>query len=161
MALGMLFLTCCSAKARRFRGSAEIKVSIMQFRTGYELIYSFPQPTPIILLVNIHDSRSADIVVPDRLTAEPAIPITGYRDAFGNQCHRVLAPAGRLRLTADCVIHDSGLPDEIVEPAGQDAVQNLPEETLVFLLGSRYCETDLLSQTAWQLFNGTAPGYRR
>ena len=133
----------------------------MQLRTGYELIYSFPQPTPIILVVNIHDSRAADIVVPDRLTAEPAIPIASYRDAFGNQCQRLLAPAGRLRLTADCVIRDSGLPDEIVKDAEQCAVQDLPQENLVFLLGSRYCETDLLSETAWQLFKNTAPGYPR
>jgi transglutaminase-like putative cysteine protease len=133
----------------------------MQLRTGFELIYNFPQPTPIILVVNIHDSRASDIVVPDRLTAEPFIPITGYRDAFGNRCNRLLAPAGRLRLTADGVIRDSGQLDEMVSVAWQDSVQDLPEETLVFLLGSRYCETDLLSETAWQLFSGTTPGYPR
>ena len=133
----------------------------MQLRTGYELIYSFPQPTPMILVVNIHDSRASDIVVPDRLTAEPFIPITGYRDAFGNRCNRLLAPAGRLRLTADGVIRDSGQLDDMVSVAWQDSVQDLPEDTLVFLLGSRYCETDLLSQTAWQLFSGTTPGYPR
>jgi transglutaminase-like putative cysteine protease len=133
----------------------------MQLRAGYELIYNFPQPTPIILVVNIHYSRASDIVVPDRLTAEPFILITGYRDGFGNWCHRALAPAGRVRLTADCVIRDSGQPDEVVAAAGQDSVQDLPEENLVFLLGSRYCETDLLSQTAWQLFSGAAPGYPR
>jgi transglutaminase-like putative cysteine protease len=133
----------------------------MQLRIGYELIYSFPQPTPIILLVNIHDSRASDIVVPDRLITEPSVPITGYRDAFGNQCTRVLAPAGRLRLAADGVIRDSGQPDKVVPTAWQDPVQDLPEETLVFLLGSRYCEVELLSQTAWQLFAGTPLGYPR
>jgi transglutaminase-like putative cysteine protease len=133
----------------------------MQLRIGYELIYSFPQATPIILVLNVHDSRASDIVVPDSLTIEPSIPVTGYRDGFGNQCHRVLAPAGRLRITADGVIRDSGKPDEIVAGAWQDSVQDLPEDTLVFLLGSRYCETDLLSQTAWQLFGGTFPGYPR
>jgi transglutaminase-like putative cysteine protease len=133
----------------------------MQLRTGYELIYRFPQPTPVILVVNIHDSRAADIIVPDRLTAEPSVAITSYRDGFGNRCHRLLAPVGRLRLTADGIIRDSGLPDEIVYAAEQDYVQDLPEETLVFLLGSRYCETDLLSETAWQLFTGTAAGHAR
>lgn len=133
----------------------------MQLRIGYELMYSFPQPTPIILVVNVHESRASDIVVPDRLTTEPPIPITDYQDRFGNQCHRVLAPAGRLRLTADGVINDSGRPDEIVSSTGQDAVQDLPEETLLFLLGSRYCETDLLSDTAWQLFGGTVAGHLR
>jgi len=133
----------------------------MYFRIGYELLYSFPQSTPIILVVDIHDSRSADIVESDSLTIDPSVPFTSYRDQFGNQCKRVLAPAGRFRLAADGVVEDSGLPDEVVAGARQDSVQDLPEETLVFLLGSRYCETDLLSQTAWDLFGGTAPGFAR
>ncbi len=133
----------------------------MQLRTGYELVYNFPQPTPIILVVNIHDSRASDIVIPDILTVQPSVPVTEYRDAFGNQCHRILAPTGRLLLTANAVVNDTGLPDEVMSNAGQDYVENLPEENLVFLLGSRYCETDLLSQTAWQLFSGTAPGHPR
>jgi transglutaminase-like putative cysteine protease len=111
--------------------------------------------------VNVHHSRAADIIVPDRLTTEPAIPVTGYRDGFGNWCNRVLAPAGRLRLVADGVIRDSGQPDQIAAAAGQDTVEDLPEENLVFLLGSRYCETHLLSETAWQLFSGAAPGHPR
>ena len=78
-----------------------LKVFAMQLRAGYELIYSFPQPTPIILVVNIHYSRTSDIVVPDRLTTEPFFLITPYRDAFGNWCERGLAPAGRVRLAAD------------------------------------------------------------
>jgi len=130
-------------------------------RTGFELIYSFPQPTPVILVVNIHDSRAADIVVPDALVTEPSIPVTGYRDAFGNQCKRVLAPAGRLRLSTSCVISDRGQPDDDRWPAVHDSVEDLPDDVLVFLLGSRYCETDRLSETAWQLFSQVAPGYSR
>jgi transglutaminase-like putative cysteine protease len=133
----------------------------MRLRNGYELIYNLPQPTPMILVLNIHYSRASDIVVPDRLITEPSIPISGYHDGFGNWCTRLLAPAGRLRMTSDAVIRDSGLPDEVVPSAGQQAVEDLPEETLTFLLGSRYCETDLLSDTAWQLFDGVAPGYQR
>ncbi len=133
----------------------------MQLRIGYELIYSFPRSTPIILVLNVHDSRASDLIVPDSLTTEPSIPVTGYRDSFGNQCHRLLAPPGRLRLAADGVIRDSGKPDEVMTEAWQDSVEDLPEDTLLFLLGSRYCETDLLSQTAWQLFGGTTPGYPR
>jgi transglutaminase-like putative cysteine protease len=111
--------------------------------------------------VNIHHSRASDIVVPDVLITEPSLPVTSYRDSFGNWCNRVLAPAGRLRLTADCIIRDSGRPDEAFHAAGQDTVEDLPEETLQFLLGSRYCETDLLSDTAWQLFSNVSPGYPR
>ncbi|MEP6961739.1 MAG: transglutaminase family protein, partial [Acidobacteriota bacterium] len=133
----------------------------MQFRTGYELVYSFPQPTPIILVVNVHDSRASDLIVADRLMTEPAIPVNRYRDGFGNQCHRLLAPAGRVSLRADAIIRDSGQPDEVKAHSAQDAVHELPAETLTFLLGSRYCDTDLLSETAWQLFSQTTPGYAR
>lgn len=133
----------------------------MQFRAGYELVYRFIQPTPIILVVNIHDSRASDIVVTDRMTVEPSIRVYGYRDVFGNQCHRILAPAGRLHLTANAVVNDDGFPDLPLPASLQDSVEDLPDETLVFLLGSRYCETDLLSEMAWQLFGGTLPGYAR
>jgi transglutaminase-like putative cysteine protease len=133
----------------------------MKLRAGFELIYNFPQPTPMILVVNIHDTRAHDLVAPDSLIVEPAMPISGYRDAFGNRCDRVLAPAGRLRLTTDCIVRDTGQPDEMIFGAGQDSVQDIPENNLVFLLGSRYCETDLLSETAWQLFGDVVPGYPR
>ena len=133
----------------------------MQLRAGYELVYRFQQPTPIILVVNIHYSRSQDMVIPDRLMVEPFLPITAYRDGFGNFCHRLLAPAGILRLTSDCVVGDTGKPDEVTPSARQHSVEDLPEDTLVYLLGSRYCETDYLSQTAWDLFGWTDPGYAR
>ncbi len=133
----------------------------MQFQVGYELIYNCPQPVPMILLVNIHHSRAADIVIPDLLTTDPIIPFTTYRDSFGNWCSRLIAPAGRLRLQTDAAVMDSGQPDEVAPDAAQHAVEDLPEETLVFLLGSRYCETDLLTPTAWQLFQWNPPGWAR
>jgi transglutaminase-like putative cysteine protease len=133
----------------------------MHIRVGYELLYDCPQPTPMILMLSIHFTRVSDIVVPDHLIADPSIPITAYRDAFGNWCSRIVAPKGQLRLSADAVVHDTGEPDLVVSSAGQHAVEDLPEECLVFLLGSRYCETDRLSDIAWSLFGGTSPGYGR
>jgi hypothetical protein len=67
----------------------------MQIRVGYELIYNCPQGVPMILIVNIHYSRASDIVIPDYLTTAPSVPITAYRDPFGNWCNRIVAPAGR------------------------------------------------------------------
>jgi len=134
----------------------------MEIRLGYELIYTFPQPTPMILALNIHYSRASDIIIPDYLTTDPAVSIGGYRDGFGNWCTRLLAPAGRIRIKTDALVRDSGQPDKIVAGAQQHAVQDLPEDTLVFLLGSRYCDTDLLSQAAWDLFgNAQQQGWAR
>jgi transglutaminase-like putative cysteine protease len=133
----------------------------MKIRVGYELLYECPQPTPMILTLNIHYSRASDIVVPDFMVTEPSVPMSGYRDGFGNWCTRIVAPQGRTRVSTSAVVRDTGLPDEISPGAAQHAIPDLPEETLVFLLGSRYCETDLLSQTAWTLFEKTPPGWER
>ena len=132
----------------------------VQLRIGFEIIYGFFQATPLVLVVNTHDSRAGDIIVPDDLRTSPAVPVNTYVDVFGNRCQRLVAPAGHFRMTADGVIRDKGL-DEVPIGAQQYPVEELPQETLLYLMGSRYCETDLLSQTAWQLFGGTFPGYAR
>jgi len=133
----------------------------MQIRLGYELIYNFPQPTPMILALSIHPSRTSDLIIPDYLTTDPPVPIGGYRDGFGNWCTRIVAPGGRIQIKTDALIRDTGQPDTVVPDARQHAVQDLPEETLAFLLGSRYCETDLLSQAAWDIFGQSPPGWAR
>jgi transglutaminase-like putative cysteine protease len=133
----------------------------MQIRVGYELIYSCPQPTPMILTLNVHYTRVSDLLKPDHLVLDPAQPISGYRDMFGNWCTRVVLPAGRTRVTSDAVVRDTGVPDAVMPGAVQLPVQELPQEALIFLLGSRYCETDLLSETAWKLFSGVAGGWAR
>ena len=89
----------------------------MQIRVGYEFIYNCPQRTPMILTVNIHYSRASDIVIPDYLTTEPSVPITGYRDRFGNWCNRIVAPAGQIRLSSRGVVTDYGQPDPVVPSA--------------------------------------------
>lgn len=133
----------------------------MQIRVGYELVYECPQPTPMILTLNIHASRMADIIVPDVMTTDPHVPSAAYHDGFGNWCTRIVAPAGRIRIASTGVVRDSGLPDEVAPHAFQHLVQDLPEETLVFLLGSRYCETDHLTQAAWDLFDRYPYGWER
>jgi transglutaminase-like putative cysteine protease len=133
----------------------------MQIHVGYELIYDFPQRTPVIMVLGTHFSRASDIIVADHLMTDPSVPIHPYRDVFGNWCSRIVAPAGRMRLWADGVVNDTGQPDVIVPDAPQQAIEELPAETLNFLLASRYCETDRLSEVAWNLFGQTPSGWGR
>jgi transglutaminase-like putative cysteine protease len=133
----------------------------MQIRVGCELIYDCPQLTPMMLMLNIHHTRAGDIIVPDRLIADPSIPIASYRDAFGNSCSRIVAPKGQLRLHTGAVVNDSGKLDMVALSDEQHAVQDLPAECLLFLLGSRYCETDRLSEVAWALFGDSPTGAGR
>jgi transglutaminase-like putative cysteine protease len=133
----------------------------MLIQAGYELLYTCVQQTPMILMVNIHYSRASDIVSPDLLTTNPSTRVTSYRDRFGNWCSRLVAPMGRIQLAGKGVIRDSGQTEILATSARQVALQDLPEDTLVFLLGSRYCETDLFSDLAWARFGQTLPGGAR
>ena len=133
----------------------------MRIRTGFEITYDCPAPVPMLLTLSVHPSRRDLLETPDWVRTDPALDVRQYLDGFGNICSRVTAPAGRFTLSADFIIRDSGLADEITPQATQAQVQDLPDETLVFLLGSRYCETDRLSELAWSLFQHTPPGWAR
>jgi transglutaminase-like putative cysteine protease len=133
----------------------------MRIRVGYEIVYDCVQPTPMVLMLHVHHSRVADLVVPDHLITEPALPVHAYHDSFGNWCTRIVAPPGRTRIASTAVVNDAGLPDPFLPSARQHAVQDLPDDALVFLLGSRYCETDRLSETAWAMFGNGPTGWAR
>jgi transglutaminase-like putative cysteine protease len=133
----------------------------MRIRLGCELDFDFPQTTPMIVTLNVHVSRVSELEYPDYLITSPPVPIAGYRDSFGNWCSRLIAPGGHFRLGTDAIVGDSGRSDPIDLSALQHQVQHLPAEVVLFLLGSRYCETDRLSDEAWRLFGKTAPGWTR
>ena len=133
----------------------------MRIRVGFDMSFECPRPTPKIFTVNVHSSRFSDLIGRDELRFDPPVPVSAYRDGFGNWCTRIVAPKGTLRVSADALVNDTGLPDTIVPDARQMPVPDLPEETLQFLLGSRYCETDRLSNTAWELFGQGPTGWGR
>lgn len=133
----------------------------MRLRIGYELRYQFPQPTPVILMLNVHDSRICDLEKPDDIVIEPSVPISRYRDVFANQCSRLLAPAGAMRISTDTVVRNTELPDLVAPDATQVSIQDLPDDTLVFLIASRFCDSDRLLDLAWTLFGRSSPGWTR
>ncbi len=133
----------------------------MRIRAGFEFVYEFVAPTPMVLMLNVHPSRERDLIVPDHLCTNPPLPMTRYVDTFGNICTRLLAPKGELQISTSAVVADSGLPDALDPAVPQHEVAELPHETLVFLLGSRYCETERLMNEAWSLFGKTPTGWPR
>jgi transglutaminase-like putative cysteine protease len=133
----------------------------MLIRLGYEMVFHLPAPTPMLLLLYTHPSRAATLKRPDRVRTEPEIRVEEFTDCHGNRCGRLLAPAGTLRLGGDTLVEDSGQPDPVHPDASQHAVEDLPAQVLPFLLASRYCEVDRLSDVAWDLFSHTPPGWPR
>ncbi|MGI9114217.1 MAG: transglutaminase-like domain-containing protein [Chthoniobacterales bacterium] len=133
----------------------------MLIRLGYDIAFELTHATPIIAMLYVHPLRRDDLLQPETLKVEPEVPIHTYSDSFGNICGRLVAPAGKVRFTVDTTIRDSGEPDREAPDAPQHPVEDLPDDTLRFLLPSRYCEVDRLSDIAWQLFGAIAPGWAR
>jgi transglutaminase-like putative cysteine protease len=133
----------------------------MLIKIGYELIFNLPAPASMLLMLYTHPSREADLREPQKILTEPALPIEQYIDSFGNRMGRLAAPAGRIRLTYDNLVRDSGLPDAVSPQARQLNAAEAPPEVMQFLLASRYCEVDRMGDIAWQLFSSTPPGWPR
>jgi transglutaminase-like putative cysteine protease len=133
----------------------------MLIRYGYELAFECATPTLMVSLLDAHEDRSQHILYDSGFKTWPNVTSTVYRDGFGNQVCKFMSPAGLLTIHRDSIIKDDGLPDPIVADAQEVPLERVPNEYLVFLLGSRYCETDKLSQIAWDLFGSTPPGWRR
>ena len=131
----------------------------MKIRAGFEISYECPQPTPMILQLSVHPTRMPDLLSRDRIMFNPDLPANTYHDSFGNFCHVITTPPGRLTISTDFLVQDSGAVDEYAPQAEQHAMQVLPVEALIYLLGSRYSETDRLSNTAWSLFGQLPKGW--
>lgn len=133
----------------------------MLIRVGYVVGYHLNEPTPMVFMANIHTCEAEKAKVEEKVALSPSVPIRKYVDLFGNKCVRVTAPAGEFRIIGHAVMTDSGLPETFPIGAAETALADLPDEALVYLMPSRFCESDLLMQAAWDLFGNTEPGWAR
>jgi transglutaminase-like putative cysteine protease len=134
----------------------------MLIRIGHEIALTFLEPTPVLLMLSLHPSITPLVRKPEDLQITPSTPISEYIDLYGNRCGRAFVPAGRVTFYNDAIVEDSGLHDPQIWDAPEHKVENLPDETLLFLLASRYCEVDSeLKDLAGSLFNQVTPGWSR
>ena len=133
----------------------------MRIEIGYDIVFECPTPVAMILILNVHPSRQRDLETAAPITCDPPIPSRQFTDRFGNVGIRLVAPRGRLRVKSHNIIRDNGLPDLRAPNANQLPVDELPNDALEFLLGSRYCDTDHLSDLAWSIFGEIAGGWAR
>jgi transglutaminase-like putative cysteine protease len=130
-------------------------------KVGYDIIFDHPVATPMVAMLYLHPSCRPSIRRDEFLLVEPQTEISDYVDGFGNRCGRLISPPGRVRLWNDAVVEDSGEPDRQNAAAKQRRIQDLPDDAITFLLASRYCEVDRMTETAWQLFGSVAAGWPR
>ena len=133
----------------------------MLIKCGFDICFEFPGATPMLLQMHVHPDREGDLVTPEQFRLTPGVPYETYIDQFGNRCTRLVAPQGKLTLSNLFTIRDSGIQDTMPWGAKQAPIEELPHEVIVFLLGSRYCDTDLLAAKAWALFGKIEGGWPR
>ena len=133
----------------------------MKIRAGFDIAFNCLQDIPVVLMLSVHPSRHNDLVTDHVIRFSPEVGARDYIDAYGNVCTRLLAPMGMLEIKSEFIIEDSGLPDEVARHAAQIPLHELPDEVLVYLLGSRYCDTQQLSNLAWSLFGHIDGGWQR
>jgi transglutaminase-like putative cysteine protease len=133
----------------------------VQIRGGFNLAFDSNDYTPLLLMINVHPERQNDLIEPECRTIFPDVPFTTYVDVFGNVCTRLIAPPGRLSLWNRFVVSDSGESEHLPVYARQMQVSELPNDVLIYLLGSRYCDTQKLSDLAWSTFGAYQEGWRR
>lgn len=133
----------------------------MLIRIGFEIAVDCPKPTPMLLALYLNASNDRRMIGSDHIRTEPETTVEGYTDMFGNRCARIQAMPGPTTLWSDCIVEDSGEPDEFNWDARQHEIMDLAVETLAYLTASRYCESDELVEKAWELFGATPPGWAR
>jgi transglutaminase-like putative cysteine protease len=133
----------------------------MRIRIGFDLVFDLPAPVPMLLMLYVHPDRAHVLERPEVLQIEPTVDVRTFVDGFGNRAARIVAPAGKLRLTYDNVASDVGEPEPSIEGTQLHPVEALPDAVLPFLLASRYCEVDRMTEMAWDLFGRTPPTWER
>ena len=122
-----------------------------------QISYSSNSPIPAVMMLRPR-SGYAQWITREEYTFEPHAPVVEYADKFGNLCQRVLIPKGKFDVFCGCRAHTADTID--VDPgAGFVSVHELPESALEFLLPSRYCQSDLLSELANSIAGRNSPGY--
>lgn len=133
----------------------------MRVRVGYRFAYEATSPTPAVVVAEPHE-EIRDRVVEDRWTSEPELASSVYVDVYGNHCRRVTLPEGASEISYDALVEVDPSPEPTPGPDDpQHRIENLPDHLLHWLLPSRYAESDLLNDQAWELFGETAPGAER
>jgi transglutaminase-like putative cysteine protease len=133
----------------------------VKIRAGYDIAFNCFQDVPMVLMLSVHPSRQHDLLTEHSIQFSPNVVAQDYKDVFGNVCTRLVAPPGLMEIRNQFIIADSGKPDDVAHDAEQLPLEQLPHDALMYLLGSRYCDTQKLSDLAWSMFGGISGGWQR
>jgi transglutaminase-like putative cysteine protease len=133
----------------------------MLIQAGFDIAFECPAQTPMLLQLNVHPSREPDLLSRDVIASDPVLAMRSYVDLFGNRVTRAEVPPGLVTFSNRFVIHDSGLPDETPPDTDSTPIASLPDDVLLYLASSRYCDSDKLADFAWSTFATIGGGAKR
>ncbi len=129
----------------------------MWLRASCSLEFDIPVSTPFLLMLRPR-SGAQQWVAREQYVLTPSVPAVEFTDPFGNLCQRLVAPSGHfsVQTSVDVAAADAS---DVAPGAYFIEVQQLPDETLPFLLPSRFCESDRCVELAASITEGVSPGY--
>ena len=135
-------------------------MDMRRVRVGCEFVHVAAVDTPAVFQIEPRDAAPVSLARQDWST-EPEVRILHYTDLYGNPCARAMLPAGRSTLRFGALVLVPDATEDADEQAPELAPDALPDDTLIYILPSRYCLPDVLGDEAWSRFGGLKPGYRR
>jgi transglutaminase-like putative cysteine protease len=132
----------------------------MYIRVGCEFRYEATWPTPTVMQVQPHPEGTQRLVR-EVWEITPPHTLRAYQDIYRNRCQRLLMQPGNIVTRYDALVEVPDQKDTVDPSAVQVPVEELPDDVLLYTLPSRFCLSDVLSDTAWQLFGNTQPGWTR
>src|SRR6185295_11671215 len=132
----------------------------MRVRVGCEFTIESSAPTPTASIIRPRD-RDWHILLAERRTVSPDIPVHSYVDSFGNQAWRWLAPQGIMQIRYDAIAEVPDSPDPVLADLPGTFVDAVPDDVLIYTLPSRHCQSDLIIDEAWRLFSDAPDGWAR
>jgi transglutaminase-like putative cysteine protease len=129
----------------------------MKLKVGCQLEYRSRYETPFILLLRLHEGSPQSILY-EELNIEPWVPMASYLDHYGNTCHRFIAPEGKFVIRSNAMVEAAQQAEQNTD-AAFTLIQYLPDYTLIYLLPSRFCESDKLNSKAYEIINDLMTGY--
>ncbi|HSH61638.1 MAG TPA: transglutaminase family protein [Acidimicrobiales bacterium] len=129
----------------------------MRLRVGCEFTFESIGPTPSVWQVRARPDDEHRILS-EELEVPAGASSTSYRDGYGNVCDRLVLGEGSNRVRYDATLEVKDTPDEVDPGTPQVPVEDLPDDTLLFLLPSRFCLSDVLHGRAWELFGDGPAG---
>lgn len=136
------------------------KRETLTLHVGCQFDYEAQDDVPAIVLVRPSGFDGVRLISESWMTTPP-VPYHDYVDIYDNVCRRLTLPAGLNTIYYDARVEAPFAAEDSDPSAQQTPVEELPDDTLVFTLPSRFCLSDELYDRALELFGSTEPGWNR